>query len=104
MIRLTIAALVESEEGIPVGFDPLDRIDVGFLPSDVNGDGVSATDDILALFPTLSGLATKPLLLSSTDMDRSDTLTTLDLIRLIDLLNGANSTRAWLGIVLPARP
>ena len=79
-----------------------DRIDIGFLPGDVNGDGTSGPVDILDLIDSLNGVV--PLPPERTDINRSGVATPVDILRLIDLLNGANSTRPWLGVSLPERP
>lgn len=79
--------------------------DVGFLPGDVDGNGVSNAGDVAALRNSLSqGGAMTSTLAISADIDRSGALTTFDLIREVDLLNGANTTRAWNGETLPAKP
>ena len=63
---------------------------VGYLPADVNGDGTSNGDDVAALIEDLNGLADPPLGLWQCDIDRSDACTPADLLRAIDLLNGAD--------------
>ncbi len=98
----TLIAHVESLDGEPLSPDPGDRIDIGFLPGDVDGGGTSAPMDILDLIDSLNGVV--PLPPESTDINRSGVATPADILRLIDLLNGANSTRPWLGVSLPERP
>ena len=38
------------------------------------------------------------------DFDRSNECNPADILRLVDLLNGVNSTKPWLGAVLPVSP
>ncbi len=75
---------------------------VGFLPGDVNLDGVSNATDILSLIDGLNGVT--PLPLEQMDINRSGLASASDILRLIDLLNGASSTQPWLGASLPDRP
>ncbi len=66
------------------------RTCVGVLPADVNGDGMSNGDDVGALIDHLNGLADPPLGLWQCDTNRSGVCTPADLLRAIDLLNGAD--------------
>ncbi len=72
---------------------------LGYLPGDVDGDGVSTARDILKLVDALNLLTTLPAW--STDVDRSGATNSQDLLRLIDLLNGAGAFEAWNGRRLP---
>ena len=72
----------------------------GWLPADVNADGMSNTSDILSLIDSLT-LAIDPLPIRSTDIDRSGIATASDILRLIDLLNGAGSYASYIGQSLP---
>ncbi|MCH8967445.1 MAG: S8 family serine peptidase, partial [Planctomycetes bacterium] len=72
---------------------------LGFLPGDVNNDGTSNADDILALIDGLSGTATWESW--QTDMDRSEESDAADLLRLIDLLHGAGVYEPYLDQSLP---
>jgi hypothetical protein len=81
---------------LPSGFS----IRLGYLPADVNNDGTSDTDDILALMDALEGV-TQPIPDWSYDVDRSTVTTPGDLLSAIDLLIGADGERAWLGESLP---
>lgn len=73
--------------------------DWGFLPADVDGDGISSPRDLLALIDVLNGVAARPEY--STDLDRSGLTDAADVLRLIDLLTGAGGYEAWLGQSLP---
>jgi hypothetical protein len=68
-----------------------------FLPGDVSGDGTSNTQDLLTLASALSTGITKP---TTHDINRDGAVSTLDLLRLVHLLNGTNSTQAWNGVQL----
>ena len=76
------------------------RVRLGYLPSDVNGDGIANGDDIQALLDALAG--TGPTLpIWARDVDRSGALSPADLLRTIDLLNGAGVYVPWLDYTLP---
>lgn len=94
----TIMAHVESGAGVRTVTNSGDRIELRFLPGDVNGDGTTVPSDILSLIDHLNGITTLPI--ESTDIDRSGISAPSDIIRLIDLLNGVNTTRSWLGASL----
>ncbi|MCH7994949.1 MAG: hypothetical protein IIB57_10980 [Planctomycetes bacterium] len=78
-------------------------IDVGYLPADINADGVSQSNDIAALTAALDTLpangTTPPM--HSIDIDRSDAPTAADILRAIDLLNGADDYEEFLDAALP---
>lgn len=73
---------------------------IGFLPGDVNGDATSDGDDILALMDALTG-AGDALPVWATDVDRSGRMVPPDLLELIDLLEGTDSSPGWRGVSLP---
>ncbi len=72
---------------------------VGFLPADVNGDGVSSPVDILDLIDALNGVSSLPIY--ATDIDRSGQSNPADVLREIDLLNGADAYDVYNGATLP---
>ena len=72
----------------------------GFLPGDVNSDGVTAPVDILALIDSLNAVGPVRQIWS-TDLDRSGLTTPSDLIKLIDILNGAGNLDSYNGARLP---
>ncbi len=74
---------------------------VGSLPGDVNGDGSANPTDVTELIHHLHGQGENPLAPWQCDIDRSGQCTPADLLRLIDLLNGADDYMAWNGISLP---
>jgi len=78
----------------------MSRIRIGYLPGDVNGDGVASPLDILALIDALNGVGTaRPSW--STDIDRSNATGPADVLREVDLLNGAGAFEPYAGRALP---
>lgn len=76
------------------------RVDLGYMPGDVDGDTVSAPGDILALVDALNGIG-DPLEAWSTDIDRSGVTGPPDILDVIDLLNGAGMFEEYLNRRLP---
>lgn len=74
---------------------------VGSLPGDVNNNGTADPTDILELIRSLKGQIETPLSPWQGDLDRSGQSTAADLLRLIDLLNGAGGYTTWNGASLP---
>ncbi|MFQ5412985.1 MAG: M12 family metallo-peptidase [Phycisphaerae bacterium] len=72
---------------------------IGFLPGDVNNDGVSNANDVLHLIDCLNGVAS--CLVWQCDADRSQTCNANDILRVIDLLNGAGVYDVFNGAMLP---
>jgi hypothetical protein len=70
-------------------------------PGNVNGDGVAAVSDILSVFDILTGTVAAPHGAYSTDIDHSGAFGAPDVIRLIDLLNGAATFDPWLNTGKP---
>jgi subtilisin family serine protease len=70
-----------------VGHDSSTRL--GYFPGDVDGNGTRDGADVATLVDAVSGVLHPPLPLSSTDIDRSGRLAPADILREIDLLNGA---------------
>lgn len=108
----TIIANVEDECGNEIVRDgDTDRIDIGFLPGDMNLSGdVSRIPDLLRLFQYRNGFLI-PLvgtLRDYGDIDRNgtDEVDIVDLLRARQLIEGAGNqtTRAWDGETLPAQP
>jgi hypothetical protein len=77
---------------------------VGWLPSDVNGDGTSSAVDILAIIDNLNGQVIPPYDVWQCDVDRSGACVPADILRVIDLLNGADTYDSWLNVSIPACP
>ncbi|MCH8251862.1 MAG: VCBS repeat-containing protein [Planctomycetes bacterium] len=73
---------------------------IGYLPGDVNNDGLSNANDVLALIDILNGVVDPPPEYQ-TDTDRSGQTNPSDVLRVIDLLNGAGVYEAFNGASLP---
>ncbi len=74
-----------------------------FLPGDVNGhNGVSASEDA-GNFANWCLSGQPGIVMERCDMDRSGVLSSSDLIRLIDLMNGAGPFDPWLGRTVSSR-
>jgi hypothetical protein len=71
-------------------------------PANVNADTASAAPDILAIIDQLNNMAPKPWGLYSCDVDQSGVCGPADILRVIDLLNGADCFDPWLGVSRPA--
>lgn len=96
------AALTEIRYGEVVG--DVQSVDIITLPGDVNNDLVADERDIAALIDCLNGInseAACPSGTYSSDIDRSGATTPADVLRLIDLLNGAGEFEPWLGRTAP---
>jgi hypothetical protein len=74
-----------------------------FHPANVNGDSFANTTDVIALVTILSGVPSPPGVFGS-DTDRSGARTPLDLLTLMDLLNGASQFNPWLNTSKPTAP
>lgn len=76
---------------------------LGFLPADASQNGAAAANDIDALISSInSGRGSSPDY--ATDIDRSGETNGQDILRLIDLLNGAGEFNVWTTQTLPALP
>ena len=75
-------------------------IRLGFLPGDVNGDGVTNASDLFVLTDVLKGFG-PPLPDSSLDLDRSGLLTPADLLQIIDLFEGVGVFEPYFLATLP---
>jgi len=76
---------------------------MGYLPADAGQDGVSAATDINKLIDSINLVALLPIY--AADINRSDNVVTgADILRLIDLLNGAGDFNPWIAQSLPPCP
>lgn len=73
---------------------------LGYLPGDVNGNGMADNKDILSLIDALNGIGT-PRPIWSLDLDRSGQARASDVLRVIDLLNGAAAFEVYNKASLP---
>ena len=106
----TVAGLTFSEPIEPgawtvVTHDPTGwQTCLGFLPADVNGDRLASTGDIGVLIDAINGVLPAALPDHAVDIDRSGVISGQDILRLIDLLNGASEFEVWHTKSLPANP
>ncbi len=77
---------------------------LGFLPGDVNGDGLVNTGDISVLIDAINGVLSTALPENAIDINRSGVTNGQDILRLIDLLNGAGAFEVWITRSLPENP
>lgn len=98
----TVIALVEGTDGDPILGDPFDRVDIGYLPGDVDALLTSGALDLLKLIDHLNMVVT--LDIWSVDIDRSGLAAAADVLRLVDLLNGAGEYDPYLGLTLVPQP
>lgn len=70
-------------------------------PANADGNDFASAADVLAVFGMLTGAVASPHGLYSTDIDHSGAVGAADVIRLIDLLNGAQMFAAWLDTAKP---
>ncbi|MBU0719645.1 MAG: hypothetical protein KJ749_15480, partial [Planctomycetes bacterium] len=71
-------------------------------PANSNADGIASSSDLMALINCcLNHVCTPPHGDYSCDMDHSEVVNAQDVLRLIDLLNGAGEFRTWMASSLP---
>ncbi len=70
-------------------------------PGNVNGDGFAFPDDLTALIDVLNGTSTPAWGNYSVDIDHSGTVAAPDILRLIDVFQGADGYDFWLGSFAP---
>ncbi|MGB2985614.1 MAG: trypsin-like peptidase domain-containing protein [Phycisphaerae bacterium] len=75
---------------------------LGYLPADVNWSRTSDASDVLSVIDCLNEVA--PCEMWQCDADRSDLCAPADILRVIDLLNGADAYDPWLEKSLPDCP
>ncbi|MCH8242804.1 MAG: hypothetical protein IH897_09365 [Planctomycetes bacterium] len=76
----------------------------GYLPGDVNQDGLVTAGDIIALIDSINRVPGRLLPRNGTDINRSGDANGQDILRLIDLLNGAGEFDPWITRSLPPCP
>ena len=87
------------------GVDEVDRVDIGYLPADVDQSGVVSPFDVLRFRQLVNDVVdpSQGTEEDFIDIDRSGTVTPFDLLIFRQLINGeGNSTRAWSGETLNA--
>jgi hypothetical protein len=76
-------------------------VELDSLPCDVNQDGTSNTQDLLAWISSVNAGTADVL---QEDITRDNVINTQDLLRLVHLLNGTNTSQPWNGVSLPNWP
>ncbi len=110
----TVVADVEDFAGVRISHpgdlgvdDEVDRVDIGFLPADVDQNGIVGPLDLFRFRQYVVGTAT-PAYGSNADYidtDRSGVINPLDLLRFRNLVNGGgNATQPWSNVELADRP
>ncbi len=105
---LTVAANVEDATGNPItslgnqgpGLDEPDRVDIGFLPGDVDQDGGVGPFDLLRFRQLVNDVVNpdRGVEIDYVDINRDGALSPFDLLAFRQLINGVNpATRAWSG-------
>lgn len=82
----------------------LTRICIAHLPADVMNDRVAGAQDIAALAANLDGEVVPAFRPWQCDADRSGVCGPADILRAVDLLNGAAAFDVWLEAALPGCP
>jgi Chlamydia polymorphic membrane protein (Chlamydia_PMP) repeat len=101
----SIAILDLGNQG-PTSDEP-DRIDVGFLPCDIDQNGLCNPLDLFRFNQYVNDVVSpsQGVVDDYTDIDRSGTTTPIDVFRLRQLINGVSpATKAWAGESLTGRP
>jgi hypothetical protein len=108
---LTLSGVIPPRECTTLTFlgtAPDQKLQYQFLPGDVNLDGTSSTQDLLWLVQRLNdGTANLPQNLARYNINRSagtSPVNTQDLLRLVQLLNGVNTTQIFNGATVAACP
>lgn len=110
----TLIAAVEDLSGNPIvslgdlaGDDETDRVDIGFLPGDVDNNAATQPNDLIRFRQIYSDVYAPPIGQREdfADIDRNGAVQPNDLIRFRQLLAGtAPATQSWLARSLPPRP
>ncbi len=80
------------------------RVCVGHLPADADQDGRSEPSDVAAIVNNLEGTWQPPMQMWQCDANRNGGCSALDILSVIDLLNGGGVNAPWNGRSLPACP
>ena len=104
MAWTTIQAVVEDMDGNPItnmgdlgDADEPDRVDIGFMPGDVDQSGDVAPLDLFVFRQIVTGAfePSQGLAVDYGDTNRDGSVTPLDLFRYRQLVNGVSSTVQW---------
>jgi hypothetical protein len=101
LLRVRLSRIIEVGAWTTIThLDSDTSVRIGYLPGDVNGDGVTAPRDILDLIDALNKVG-GPVMIWSQDIDRSGLFATTDLLQLVDLFTGVGIYDPFLGDSLP---
>ena len=104
-VRLELSEPIDAGAWTVVTHEPTgQRVCLGYLPGDVTGDGITAVSDIAALIEAINQVAGRARPPYAADIDRSGVVGPQDVLRLIDLLNGAATLDPWITRTLAASP
>ncbi len=104
-VRLTFSKPIEPGAWTIVTHDDTGtKVCLGYLPGDVNASRGSTAADINALINSLNNVPGFVRPLFATDANRSGAANASDILRVIDLLNGAAAFDPWLNKTLPVNP
>ncbi len=94
---VTLSGPIPPKHCTSITFDDVKkRVQYQVLPGDVDLNGISNTQDLMALNNALNaGIANDPANRARYDIDRNGVANTLDLLRLNQLLNGQGTTEIW---------
>ncbi len=106
-IRVRLSDPIPPNKWTRISYDDGDAVTdtcIGYLSGDVNGDQMADSDDVNRLVQCLNGGGCEP---HQRNIDRSTgphAFNPQDLVRELDVLNGANSLGPQEGMMLPASP
>ena len=98
--RLVLDGVIEPNAWACFAFGP-DETCIGSLPANANSDTTSNGSDIDALIAHLNAPSLE---MWQCDIDRSEFCGPVDLLRAVDLLNGADAYDVWDGELIPVCP
>ena len=84
--------------------DEIDLPSGATVPANANQDAISNASDITAIINAINLVPGFVLPIYAADMNRSDVVNGQDILRLIDLLNGAGEFSPWITQTLPPCP
>ena len=104
-VRLELSRPLDPGAWTVVTHEPTgERVCFGYLPGDVSGDGLTAISDIAALIDSINRVEGLSRPSYAADIDRSGVIGPQDVLRLIDLLNGAATLDPWITRTLGVSP
>ncbi len=105
---LTLSGVIPPGECTTITFtgtSPVQRLQYQSQPGNVNYDALTNTQDVLSLVAAINnGAAAAPANLARYDVNRSGGVNTADLLRVVQLLNGANTVGSFNGAGVAACP